>query len=66
MSERIKNFTKRKEFGIILIILVLSVILTIMSDAFLRIDNVLDFLRSNAALIAANVPTMRPITIILP
>lgn len=50
MSERIKNFTKRKEFGIILIILVLSVILTIMSDAFLKIDNILDFLRSNAVI----------------
>lgn len=50
MSERIKNFTKRKEFGIILIILVLSAILTIMSSAFLKLDNILDFLRSNAVI----------------
>lgn len=50
MSERIKNFTKRKEFGIILIILVLSIGLTIMSDAFLTIDNILDFLRSNSVI----------------
>ena len=39
MKERIRNFTKRKEFGIILIILVLSIGLTIMSSAFLTIDN---------------------------
>lgn len=50
MSERIKNFTKRKEFSIILIILVLSVVLTFMSDAFLRIDNILDFLKSNSVI----------------
>ncbi len=50
MGERIKNFTKRKEFGIILIILVLSAILTVMSSAFLKLDNILDFLRSNAVI----------------
>lgn len=50
MGERIKNFTKRKEFSIILIILVLSAGLTIMSDAFLRVDNILDFLRSNSVI----------------
>lgn len=50
MKERIKNFTKRKEFGIILIIAILSVLLTFMSSAFLKIDNILDFMRSNAVI----------------
>ncbi len=50
MKERIRNFTKRKEFGIILIILVLSIGLTFMSNAFLTIDNILDFLRSNSVI----------------
>lgn len=43
-----KRFTKRKEFGIILIILVLSVVLTFVSSAFLKLDNIIDILRNNA------------------
>ena len=50
MKTYLKNFVKRKEFGIILIILVLSVILTFISSAFLKVDNVLDFMRSNSVL----------------
>lgn len=46
----LKKISKQKEFGILLIIIVLSVILTFLSDAFLRIDNILDFMRSYAVL----------------
>jgi ribose/xylose/arabinose/galactoside ABC-type transport system permease subunit len=44
----LKKFAKRKEFGIILIIVVMSVFLTIISSAFFRLDNIIDILRSNA------------------
>lgn len=50
MRDIARNFVKRKEFGIILIVLVLSVLLTFISDAFLRADNIIDFLRSNAVI----------------
>lgn len=43
-----KKFFKRKEFGIIIIIIILSAVLTVMSDAFLRADNIIDILRNNA------------------
>ena len=46
----LKKITKQKEFGILLIIVILSVILTFLSDAFLKIDNILDFMRSYAVL----------------
>lgn len=38
----------RKEFGILLIIIVLAVLITIVNPAFLRASNIFDFLRSNA------------------
>jgi len=44
----LKRFAKRKEFGIVLIIVVLSVLLTIISKAFFRLDNIIDIFRSNA------------------
>lgn len=50
MQNIARNFVKKKEFGIILIVLVLSVLLTFISDAFLRADNIIDFLRSNAVI----------------
>lgn len=43
-----KKFAKRKEFGIILIILIMSIVLTIISSAFLKADNIIDILRNNA------------------
>lgn len=46
----LRKFLKRKEAGIMLIIVVLSIIITFISGAFLRADNILDFLRSNAVL----------------
>lgn len=46
----LKKITKQKEFGILLIIIILSAILSFLSDAFLKIDNVLDFMRSYAVL----------------
>lgn len=50
MKSLLSNFVKKKEFGIILIVLILSLLLTIISDAFLRADNIIDFLRSNAVI----------------
>lgn len=50
MTQTVKEFLKKKEFGIIMIILFLSIVLTIVSSAFLKMDNILDFLRSNAVL----------------
>jgi len=50
MQNIARKFMKRKEFSIILIVLVLSVLLTFISDAFLRVDNIIDFLRSNAVI----------------
>ena len=43
-----KLLKKRKEFGILLIIIVLAVVITIINPSFLKISNVFDFLRSNA------------------
>lgn len=43
-----KLLKKRKEFGILLIILILAVVISIVNPAFLRISNIYDFLRSNA------------------
>lgn len=50
MKDFAKNFVKRKEFGIIMIVLVLSVILTFISDKFLTADNIIDILKSNAVI----------------
>lgn len=50
MVQILKKFTKQKEFGILLIIIILSFILTLISDAFLKIDNIFDFMRSYAVL----------------
>ncbi len=50
MSKFLLTITKQKEFGILLIIIILSFILTLISDAFLKIDNIFDFMRSYAVL----------------
>ncbi len=41
---------KKKEFGIFVIIVILLIIITIANNSFLRVDNILDTLRSNAVL----------------
>ncbi|WP_343246608.1 ABC transporter permease [Diplocloster hominis] len=48
MKNFAKNFVKRKEFGIILIVVILSVILTFLSSAFLTVTNIMDFMKSNS------------------
>lgn len=50
MLELFKKIYKRKEFGILLIIVILSIFLTFISDAFLKIDNILDFMRGYSVL----------------
>lgn len=46
----LRKITKQKEFGILLIIIIVCIVLTFLSDAFLKIDNILDFMRSYAVL----------------
>ncbi len=43
-----KFLKTRKEFGILLIIIVLAILISIINPAFLRASNIFDFLRSNA------------------
>lgn len=43
-----KLLKKRKEFGILLIIIVLSAAITLVNSSFLTASNIFDFLRSNA------------------
>lgn len=50
MVRLINKFIKKREFGIIMIIVILSILLTFKSDAFLKWDNIIDFLRSNAVI----------------
>lgn len=39
---------KRKELGILLMIIVLSIVITVVNPSFLTLNNIFDFLRSNA------------------
>lgn len=50
MERLINKFIKKREFGIIMIIVILSILLTFKSNAFLKWDNIIDFLRSNAVI----------------
>lgn len=43
-----KLLKSRKEFGILLIILILSVVISVINPSFLKISNIYDFIRSNA------------------
>lgn len=44
---RIKEFFKRKEMAILGLIVLMSIVLTIASSAFFRLDNIIDLLKSN-------------------
>ena len=43
-----KLLRKRKEYGILAIIVILAIIISIVNPAFLKISNIFDFLRSNS------------------
>lgn len=45
-----KQFTKTKEFWILVMLVILSTLISTRSSAFLRADNIIDLLRSNAVL----------------
>lgn len=45
-----KNLLKKKELGILLVVLLISVILSFMSDVFLRPDNIIDVAKGNVVL----------------
>ncbi len=45
-----KKIIRNKEFGIFLIVILISIVIAIMSSAFLRLDNLLDVLKGNVVL----------------
>lgn len=45
-----KKIIRNKEFGIFLMVILLSIVIAIMSSAFLRLDNLLDVLKGNVVL----------------
>ncbi|HIY01755.1 MAG TPA: ABC transporter permease [Candidatus Blautia faecipullorum] len=50
MQKIIEKITKKKELGVLLMILILSALITIVNSSFLTLDNIFDFLRSNATI----------------
>lgn len=45
-----RNLLKKKEFGILLIIILLSVVLTVLNPVFIRLDNLVDVAKGNVVL----------------
>ena len=48
MKNALSAMKKRKELGILLMIIVLSIVITVVNPSFLTLNNIFDFLRSNA------------------
>ena len=44
----LKALTKKKEFVVLLIVIALAIVVTIVNPAFVRPNNIFDFLRSNS------------------
>lgn len=45
-----KNIFKKKQFGILMVVVLISVVLSLMSDVFLRPDNIIDVAKGNVVL----------------
>ncbi|MEM1483730.1 ABC transporter permease [Oscillospiraceae bacterium PP1C4] len=45
-----KNLLKKKQFGILMVVVLISVVLSLMSDVFLRSDNIIDVAKGNVVL----------------
>ena len=50
MQKIIEKITKKKELGVLLMIIILSALITMVNSSFLTLDNIFDFLRSNATI----------------